>query len=43
MAIEYYLDEEKERDRIADASYKRTIKEHTYEKRFKYIFKCVGL
>ena len=41
--IEYYLNEEKERTSIADAGYKRTMKEHTYEKRFRDIFNQIGL
>lgn len=41
--IGYYLNEDKERERIALAGYKRTIRDHTYEKRFKYIFNQIGL
>lgn len=41
--IEYYLNENKERTNIANAGYKRTIKEHTYEKRFRNIFNQIGL
>lgn len=42
--IKYYLENEKERERedIALAGYKRTIAEHTYEKRFEEIFKIAG-
>ena len=39
----YYLDHEEERKAIAKAGYERTLKEHTYEKRFKEIFKFLGL
>ena len=39
----YYLEHEKEREQIAQAGYNRTIKEHTYEKRFEEIFKVIGL
>jgi spore maturation protein CgeB len=34
----YYLEHQEERDKIAKAGYERTIKEHTYEQRFKEIF-----
>lgn len=37
--IEYYLKNEKEREKIANSGYDRVIKEHTYEKRFIEIFK----
>ncbi|MBU0579715.1 MAG: glycosyltransferase [Candidatus Margulisbacteria bacterium] len=36
--ITYYLTHEKERKAIAEAGYQRTIKEHTYLKRFTEIF-----
>jgi len=39
----YYLEHEDERKAIAKAGYERTIKEHTYEKRFTEIFKAMGL
>lgn len=41
--IKHYLSREDERERIARAGYERTIKEHTYEKRFKEIFTRIGL
>ena len=41
--IKYYLPRGEEREKIAEAAYKRTIAEHTYEKRFKDIFKTIGL
>jgi spore maturation protein CgeB len=41
--IQYYLKEKNERISIAKAGYKRTMKDHTYEKRFNYIFKHMGL
>ncbi|TSC75471.1 MAG: hypothetical protein G01um101430_313 [Parcubacteria group bacterium Gr01-1014_30] len=41
--IKYYLVNEKEREFIAQAGYERTIKEHTFEKRFNEIFKIMGL
>jgi len=39
--IKYYLAHEKEREKIAQAGYERTIKEHTWEKRFNKIFETV--
>lgn len=39
----YYLNNDSERIAIALAGYKRTIKEHTYERRFKEIFKIMEL
>ena len=39
----YYLSHEEERQTIAKAGFERTIKEHTYEHRFKEIFKAMGL
>jgi spore maturation protein CgeB len=41
--IKYYLNHEEERQLIAEAGYRRTIKDHTYEKRFNEIFKTMGL
>jgi len=39
----YYLSHEEERAAIAEAGYERTLREHTYEKRFNEIFKTMGL
>ena len=36
--IQYYLEHDKEREAIAEAGYKRAIKDHTYEQRFNTIF-----
>ena len=41
--IKYYLSHEDERQRIAEAGYRRTLRDHTYEKRFNEIFKIMGL
>jgi len=41
--IEYYLSNDKERQEIAEAGYKRTLLEHTYEKRLKEILEFVGI
>ncbi|HUX35675.1 MAG TPA: glycosyltransferase [Candidatus Paceibacterota bacterium] len=41
--VKYYLEHEEERKKIARAGYERTIKDHTYEKRFLEIFKKIGL
>jgi spore maturation protein CgeB len=35
--IRYYIDRPEERDRIASAAYERTLREHTYEERFRAI------
>jgi spore maturation protein CgeB len=40
--IRYYLAHEDERARIAKAAYARTVRDHTYEKRFSDIFKTIG-
>lgn len=40
--IKYYLGHEEERLAIAEAGYRRTTDEHTYEKRFREIFDRVG-
>lgn len=39
----YYLDHEEERQKIAQAGFKRTLADHTYEARFKEIFKHLEL
>ncbi len=39
----YYLEHENERQNIARAGYERTLKEHTYEQRFREIFKALQL
>ena len=39
--IKYYLVRDKEREEIAKNAYARTIKEHTYEQRFRNIFEKV--
>lgn len=41
--IAYYLNNKKERMKVAHAGYKRTIREHTYECRFNELFKKMGL
>jgi len=41
--IKYYLEHDKERETIAKIGYERTLREHTYEKRFNDIFKTIGL
>lgn len=41
--IKYYLANENKREEISQAGYERTIKEHTFEKRFNEIFKIIGL
>lgn len=41
--IKYYLVNTKEREAIAHSGYVRTIKEHTYRKRFHELFKKIGL
>jgi len=39
--IIYYLNHEEERKRIAQAGYERTLREHTWEKRFSEIFDTI--
>jgi len=41
--IRYYLEHEEEREAIAKAGYERTLRDHTWEKRFKSVFKKIGL
>jgi spore maturation protein CgeB len=41
--VRYYLAHESERASTADAGYHRTVREHTYEKRFSEIFARLGL
>ena len=40
--IIYYLKNDEERKKIAEAGYERTIKDHTYNKRFEDIFRMVS-
>lgn len=42
-AVHHYLREDAQRRRIARAGYERTLAEHTYEKRFRDIFRIMGL
>lgn len=39
--IGYYLEHDREREAIARAGYERTLREHTYERRFRDIFRIV--
>jgi spore maturation protein CgeB len=41
--VKYYLEHEDERKAIAMAGYERTLREHTYEKRFHEIFSKMSL
>lgn len=41
--IKYYLKNDKERENIARAGYERTIRDHSYEKRFNEIFKSISI
>ncbi len=41
--IRHFLARERERDAIARAGYERTLREHTYEKRFQEIFAKIGV
>ena len=41
--IRHYMDSETERSAIAAAGYERTVREHTYERRFNDIFSRLGL
>ena len=39
----YYLKNSKQKEKIAQAGYQRTLKDHTYEKRFSRLFAKIGL
>lgn len=41
--IKFYLSHESLRESMAEAAYKRTLEEHTFEKRFNVVFKRMGL
>jgi spore maturation protein CgeB len=41
--VRYYLPRDEEREKIAQAGYKRTIREHSYEKRFRDMFRVMKL
>ena len=41
--VGYYLQHERAREKVAKAGYERARKEHTYERRFKEIFKKIGI
>lgn len=41
--IKYYLAHEEEREKIAEAGYQRTLKDHTYSTRLDHIFAKIGL
>lgn len=41
--IKYYLSHEQERQAIAKAGFERTMRDHTYNKRFEEMFKALGL
>lgn len=41
--IRYYLAHEEERERIAEAGHRRTLCDHTYEKRFRDMFEKIGV
>jgi spore maturation protein CgeB len=41
--IKYYLEHNEEREKIAKSGYERTLRDHTYEKRFNKIFTIMGL
>lgn len=39
--IKYYLSNDAERERIREAGYKRALEDHTYQKRFQTLLKCI--
>ena len=41
--IKFYLDHDQTREKIANAGYIRTLRDHTYEKRYIDIFRKIGL
>jgi spore maturation protein CgeB len=41
--IQYWLPRQQERQRMAEAAYERTLREHTYEHRFHEILSRIGL
>jgi spore maturation protein CgeB len=41
--IKYYLANDRERRRIAECGYERTLRDHTYTRRFQQIFRTMGL
>ncbi len=41
--IKYFLPKKEEREKIAEAGYQRTLKDHTYQKRLEDIFNLIGL
>ena len=41
--VRFYLDHESLRREVAENGYRRTLAEHTYEKRFEIIFRAMGL
>lgn len=41
--IRYFLSHESERSAIAEAGHRRVLKDHTYEQRFKQLFRQMGL
>lgn len=40
--IQYYLQHDEERERIRRAGYERTLKDHTFEQRFRQLFRAMG-
>ncbi|HLF19900.1 MAG TPA: glycosyltransferase [Bacteroidota bacterium] len=41
--IRYYLDHGQERERIRKAGYERTLRDHTFEQRFRQLFRGMGV